>query len=51
MAEQLESAIGIFDKLHPGCVGLFCFDQSSNHQALPIDALVTSKLIRLIAHQ
>ncbi|KAK9376560.1 uncharacterized protein V1513DRAFT_423499 [Lipomyces chichibuensis] len=34
----------IFEKLHPECIGLFCFDQSSNHQALPPDALVVRKL-------
>ncbi|KAK9356601.1 hypothetical protein V1523DRAFT_449307 [Lipomyces doorenjongii] len=33
-----------FSKSHPpGCVGLFCFDQSSNHQALPPDALAIRK--------
>jgi hypothetical protein len=44
MVSQLTAGIPIFEKLHPGCVGLFCFDQSSNHQALPSDALLTAKL-------
>jgi len=25
--------------MHPNCIGLFCFDQSSNHAAMPEDAL------------
>ncbi|KAK9327014.1 hypothetical protein V1520DRAFT_387799 [Lipomyces starkeyi] len=44
MVAQLRSAIDIFEKAHPGCVAVFCFDQSSNHQAMSHDALVITKL-------
>ncbi|KAK9329388.1 hypothetical protein V1520DRAFT_343505, partial [Lipomyces starkeyi] len=44
MVAQLRSAIDIFEKVHPGCVAVFCFDQSSNHQAMSHDALVMTKL-------
>ncbi|KAK9326693.1 hypothetical protein V1520DRAFT_350749 [Lipomyces starkeyi] len=29
MVAQLMSAIDIIEKVHPGCVAVFCFDQSS----------------------
>lgn len=33
MIQQLKNdAIPTFEKMHPGCEGLFLFDQSSNHQ-------------------
>ncbi|KAK9318138.1 hypothetical protein V1522DRAFT_97435 [Lipomyces starkeyi] len=44
MVQQLEKAMEIFERSHPGCIGLFCFDQSSNHQALPPDAPVVRQL-------
>jgi hypothetical protein len=30
--------------MHPNCQALFCFDQSSNHAAMPKDALLASKM-------
>ena len=39
MAKQLQSAIKEFNTLHPNCTGVFCFNQSSNHSAMPVDAL------------
>jgi hypothetical protein len=36
---QVERAIEIFEKAHPGCVALFVFDQSSAHASLAPDAL------------
>jgi len=36
---QVDKAISIFEELHPGCVGLFIFDQSSAHASLGSDAL------------
>ena len=67
MVKQLrDTAIPIFEALHPGCIGrnsgvqlivysdvyltssfagVFCFDQSSNHNAFSSDALVTSRMI------
>ncbi|KIL70111.1 hypothetical protein M378DRAFT_96383, partial [Amanita muscaria Koide BX008] len=36
---QVEHAIKVFEKAHPGCVSLFLFDQSSAHASLPPDAL------------
>lgn len=36
---QVKSAIEIFEAAHPGCQGVFVFDQSSAHASLPPDAL------------
>lgn len=45
MLEQLvQQAIPIFEVLHPGCVGVFCFDQSTNHNAMAENALVATKM-------
>jgi hypothetical protein len=33
-----------FEKLHPSCLALFCFDQTSNYQALPDHALTIKNL-------
>ncbi|KAK9364884.1 hypothetical protein V1509DRAFT_451753 [Lipomyces kononenkoae] len=43
MVQQLAKAIDVFEKSHPDCTALFCFDQSSNHQALPPNATVVRK--------
>jgi len=34
----------LFEEKHPGCIGLFCFDQSSNHNSFKEDALVATKM-------
>jgi hypothetical protein len=39
-----ENAIGLFEALHPGCVAVFLFDNSSNHGAYADDALVASRM-------
>ena len=44
MAKQVERMIGKFESLHQGSKGLFCFDQSSNHAAMPEDALVANRM-------
>ncbi|CAG8742302.1 301_t:CDS:2, partial [Rhizophagus irregularis] len=45
MLDQLvHQAIPIFELLHPGCIGVFCFDQSTNHNAMAADALIASKM-------
>ncbi|CAG8802706.1 7422_t:CDS:2, partial [Cetraspora pellucida] len=45
MLKQLEEhAIPIFEVLHPGCIGVFCFDQSTNHNAMAENALVATKI-------
>src|SRR5438874_4705444 len=45
MLDQLMSkAIPIFEILHPGCVSVFCFDQSTNHNAMAEDALIATKI-------
>lgn len=45
MVDQLYNrAIPIFEVLHPGCIGVFCFDQSTNHNAMAEDALAVSKM-------
>lgn len=45
MTNQLKNeAIDNFEKMHPNRQGLFLFDQSSNHAAMPPDALLVSKI-------
>ncbi|KAG1489580.1 hypothetical protein G6F47_012193 [Rhizopus delemar] len=45
MVEQLkEDAISLFEALHPNCVAVFLFDNSSNHGAFADDALVASRM-------
>ncbi|GBB96876.1 hypothetical protein RclHR1_02860009 [Rhizophagus clarus] len=45
MLDQLVyQAIPIFEILHPGCIGIFCFNQSTNHNAMAGDALVATKM-------
>lgn len=39
LLEQVDNAITIFEKAHPGCQALFVFDQSSAHASLGPDAL------------
>ena len=40
----MHQAIPIFEILHPGCVGVFCFDQSTNHNAMAADALIATRM-------
>ena len=40
----MHQAIPIFEVLHPGCVGVFCFDQSTNHNAMAADALIATRM-------
>jgi hypothetical protein len=45
MVNQLvQKAIPLFEHLHPNCKGIFCFDQSSNHNAYASDTLIPTKL-------
>jgi hypothetical protein len=44
MQEQLKEVITIFEELHPGCKGLFLFDNSSNHSAFAADALKVARM-------
>ncbi|CAG8684654.1 6645_t:CDS:2 [Cetraspora pellucida] len=45
MLEQLVSkVIPVFEILHPRCIGVFCFDQSTNHNAMAEDALITKRM-------
>ena len=45
MLNQLvHKAIPIFEVLHPGCTGVFCFDQSTNHNAMAEDALIVTRM-------
>lgn len=45
LMEQLKKdAIPLFELLHPNCIGLFAFDQSSNHRAFGKDALIASRM-------
>lgn len=44
LVNQFENVIPLFEKLHPGKIGLFCFDHSQNHQAQADDALVATRM-------
>ncbi|KAI7900629.1 uncharacterized protein BX663DRAFT_562974 [Cokeromyces recurvatus] len=45
LVKQLEKeAIPLFELLHPGCTGLFAFDQSSSHREFDKDALIASRM-------
>lgn len=43
-AQLSDVVIPLFKLLHPDKMGVFLFDQSSNHKAFPEDALVASKM-------
>lgn len=43
--DQLKNTVvPLFELLHPGCVGLFAFDQSQNHKAFASDALMVNRM-------
>jgi hypothetical protein len=42
--QQVKKAITIFEKLHPGSIAVFAFDNSQNHNAYAKDALLVSSL-------
>src|SRR5256886_3126380 len=45
LVDQVKTkAIPIFETLFPNCIGLFAFDNSSNHAAFRPNALVASKM-------
>ena len=39
-----EKAIPIFNAIHPGCVAVFAFDNSSGHSVFAADALLAHKM-------
>lgn len=44
MIVQLKDVLELFEFLHEGMVGVFLFDQSSNHKAYAKDALVATRM-------
>ncbi len=40
----MQRAISIFEILHPRCIGIFYFDQSTNHNAIAEDALIVTRI-------
>jgi hypothetical protein len=44
LAHQTKQMLKIFEILHPGCLALVAFDNSSNHHAMAHDALVANRL-------
>jgi hypothetical protein len=44
ISQVCDRAIPIFEKLHPGCTGVFVFDNSTAHDARPADALYATSL-------
>ena len=42
--QLINRAIPIFEVLHPGCIGIFCFDQLTNHNAMAEDALIATRI-------
>ncbi|CAB5357696.1 unnamed protein product [Rhizophagus irregularis] len=43
----VHQAIPIFELLHHRCIGVFCFDQSTNHNAMAADALMIASKMNL----
>ncbi|CAG8846270.1 21255_t:CDS:1, partial [Gigaspora margarita] len=39
-----QRVISIFEILYPGCVGVFCLDQSTNYNAMAENILVASRM-------
>ena len=44
LVKQLKHVIPVFEKIHPNCELLLCFDNSQNHHAKAPDALVANRL-------
>ncbi|GES78031.1 hypothetical protein GLOIN_2v1785920 [Rhizophagus clarus] len=44
LVQLVHQAILIFEILHSGCVAIFCFDQSTNHNAMVADALIATRM-------
>ena len=44
MYTQLNHAITVFEILHPGCKGLFLFDNSTGHSKMAEDALLAQNM-------
>lgn len=44
LAQQTKKMLRIFEILHPGCIALVAYDNSSNHHAMANDALVANRL-------
>lgn len=44
VAQLKDKAIPIFEQLHPGCQGVFTFDNSTNHSAMSKDALRAGRM-------
>ena len=44
VAQLRDLALPIFEALHPGCTGVFLFDQSTNHSAYAEDAILASRM-------
>lgn len=44
VVQQARDAVKEFERLHPGCVAVFSFDQSQNHCSYADDALLVSRL-------
>ncbi|CAG8488027.1 15680_t:CDS:2 [Cetraspora pellucida] len=44
LLEQVRQAIDIFERTHPGCVGVFAFNNATSHTAFAENALVASKM-------
>ena len=42
--QLVQKAILIFKVLHPRCISVFCFDQSTNHNAIVENVLITIKM-------
>ncbi|RGB43834.1 hypothetical protein C1646_616660, partial [Rhizophagus diaphanus] len=40
----VHQVIPIFELLHLECIGVFCFDQLTNHNAMTADAFIASKM-------
>jgi hypothetical protein len=44
LVEQVHKAVAIFERTHPGCIGIFAFDNATSHTAFAPDALVAKRM-------
>ncbi|CAG8464817.1 16305_t:CDS:2, partial [Cetraspora pellucida] len=42
--QQVKRVIKIFERTHPGCVGIFAFDNATSHTSFAKDALLASRM-------
>ncbi|CAG8846392.1 23391_t:CDS:1, partial [Gigaspora margarita] len=44
LLSQLKNAIGIFERTHSGCIGIWAFDNMTSYTIIALDALVAARM-------